>query len=246
MILSIVVPLNGELLIKTGDKVDFSTPLVNNHVKKEVKIPLARSIHINPKKIFTVLHKFVGEKIKKGDMIASHKGFLSKNRYLSEHDGTLKEINHNDGTITLEIDSDETTMLKAYFKGEVVEIDQKTDQEKTTIQLKVKDGKQFDMKDAKDFFGGPMYYNKSKNLQVITEEDVNGYIICTQTLLPYEQTKLETLGATGFVVLHSPAGNGSIPHAKVREIPDWEELHTLQLPYCTIDREQSRMYVYSI
>lgn len=244
MILSIVVPINGELLIKTGDIVDFSTPLVNNHIKKEIKIPLARSLHINPKKIFTVLSKFVGEKIKKGDTIASHKGFLSKNKYVSEHDGTLKEVNHNDGTITLEIDSDETTMLKAYFKGEIIEIDQKTDKENTTIQFKVNNAKQFEMKDTKDFFGGPMYYNKSKNLQIITEEEVNGYIVCTQTLLPYEQTKLETLGASGFVILHSLPETASVPHAKVREIPDWEELHTLKLPYCTIDCKQSRMYVY--
>lgn len=244
MILSIVVPINGELLIKTGDTVDFTTPLVNNPIKKEIKIPLAKSLHINPKKIFTVLNKFVGEKIKKGDTIASHKAFLSKNKYVSEHNGTLKEVNHNDGNITLEIDSDETTMMKAFFKGEIVEIDQKIDQEKTTIQLKVNNAKQFDMKEAKDFFGGPVYYNKSKNLQVITEEEVNGYIVCTQTLLPYEQIKLETLGASGFVVLHSLPESGSVPHAKVREIPDWEELHELKLPYCTIDRAQSRMYVY--
>ncbi len=244
MILRVTLPINGELLIKTGDMVDFSTPLVNNHVKKEIKIPLARSLKVHPKKIFTVLHKFVGDKIKKGDVIASSKGFLGKNKYISEQDGTLKEVSHNDGSITLEVDSDQTTMIKAFFKGEIVEIDQQTDKEKTIIQFKVTHAKHFDLKDAKDFFGGPLYYNKKKELPSITDEEITGHIICTTTLLPYEQTKLETLGAKGFILLHSPIEEGTIPHAKIKEIPDWDELHTLALPYCTVDKYESKMYVY--
>lgn len=244
MILSITVPINGELLIKAGDKVDFSTPLVNNHIKKEIKIPLARSLHINPKKIFTVLNKFVGEKVKKGDIIAQHKAFLTKNKYISEHEGTLKEVNHNDGFITLEIASDETTLLKAFFKGEVVEIEQNKEKEKTIIHYKVHNAKQYDMKDAEDYFGGPVYYHKRTEPQLITEEQVSGYIIFTKTLLAYEQTKLETLGASGFIVLHSLPEKTTVPHAKIKEIPDWEELHSLKLPYCTIDQELSRIYLY--
>ncbi len=244
MILTITVPSNAELLIKAGDTVDFSTPLINNHVKKEIKVPLARTLHINPKKIFTVLHKFVGEKIKKGDMIASSKAFLTTNKYMSEHDGTLKEVNHNEGTITLEIDSDQTTMLKSYFKGEIAEIDQKTDPEKATIHFKVNHAKHFDMKEVQDFFGGPVFYSTPNSLQTITEEEVNGHVVLIKTLLSYEQTKLETLGASGFISLHSLPEKAHVPHGKIKDIPAWEELHTLKLPYCTVDKANNRIYVY--
>ncbi len=243
MVLSITVPVTGDLLIKIGDNVDFSTPLVNKNTKKEVKIPLARALHINPKKIFTVLSKFVGDSIKKGDVVAVYKTFLGKNKYVSEHDGTLKEVNHVDGTIILEIDSDEKTQLNAFFKGEIVEIDTKTHKDKSVIHFKVKNAKHFAMKDAIEFFGGPIFYN-SGELSTVTDETVNGYVVCAQSLLSYEQIKLETLGAKGFILLHSLPEHAHIPHAKIRELPDWDELHALKLPYCTIDLEQGRMYVY--
>lgn len=244
MILSISVPKDGELLIKTGDSVDFSTPLINNHVKKEVKVPLSKHLRINPKKIFTVLKKFVGEKIKKGDLVAFHKAFMGDKKYLSEFDGTIKEVNHHDGTITFEIDSEEKKELTAYFKGEIIEIDDKSHNEKFIIKFNVNNAKHYELKEVKEYFGGPVFYSHDKNVQIATEDDVNGKIVCITTILPYEQSKLETLGAVGFIGLHSLPDSSDIPHAKVLNIPDWDDFITIKLPFCTIDKDTNKLYIY--
>lgn len=79
MEISIVVSYSGELMIKAGDVVDFNTTLVRRKVQEPVKLPVATSLGIEPGKIFLHLTRVVGDRIGKGDAIASRKGLFPPN-----------------------------------------------------------------------------------------------------------------------------------------------------------------------
>ena len=111
MIITITLPEADEVLVKPGQKVDFETPILKRHSKKDIKVPLAQLLKIKSKDIFSHLKKFVGEEVTKNDLIAEVKGMLSTKRYFSEYEGVLKEINHGDGSITIAVKSDQDDIV---------------------------------------------------------------------------------------------------------------------------------------
>ncbi len=171
--------------------------------------------------------------------MAEKGGFFGKHVYRSEVNGILKEINHEDGSITIEeTESNEDSLYLSYFKGEIDAI------EKDEIVLRVNDGKNFPLKEASGNFGGPLYilHNKAE----VDIDAVNQKIILAEKLSPYQQIKLEALGAGGLISCHNLPQPTRLPTALLKLLkPDlFTVLIDQQFPYCIIDKQQSTIYFY--
>ncbi|MDO8496950.1 MAG: hypothetical protein Q7S61_00205 [bacterium] len=236
MIFSVTLPHEGKLLIREGQNIDFTTPLYEGQTQKEEKIPLASILKCSPHTIFQHLKKFAGDHINKGDVIAVSSGLFGSHRYTSPAEGTFKEIDHITGTITISIDSGEKNTEYSFFAGEISLI------EKNVVTIKTKHGKKFTLKQSLNSFGGN--WKSFKNITSITSEDVAGFIIITEKLAEYEETKLEALDAKGFVTAYELPQSTSLPTAIVKDIKNMEEIQSLTYPYCTIDKESTTMYLY--
>ncbi|PIY72589.1 hypothetical protein COY87_00115, partial [Candidatus Roizmanbacteria bacterium CG_4_10_14_0_8_um_filter_33_9] len=178
-----------------------------------------------------------GDKVNKDELMAEKKSLFSLKQYKSEYEGLIKEIDHIEGIVLLEVTQEEQKNC-AYFTGEVVEIN------KQKLKLKVGKGKVFDVKDISVDFGGPVVFQK-ENPNILTEEEINKKVYCSRKLLGYEQMKIEALGAVGIISLHSLPEDSSIPFAQISEIKQWDELVSSSFLYCIADKKSSKIYFYS-
>lgn len=239
MLISIQVPKDGEMLIKKTHSINFTTPLVKASRKEHKRIPLSSILGIPHNKIFDSLKKFVGDEVKVGEVIAEKQSLFLAKKYYSEYDGTIKELNHEDGSLLIEVSTDDKTEINSTIKGIVEEINKKE------IMVKVKNGKEYDLKEASESFGGESFYCTGVDCQLISEDKVHGKVIIAEKLMPYDQVKLETLGARGFVTLHTLPEKSSTPWAKINKVADFEKMTDTFAPYCTIDIDKSTIYFYS-
>ncbi|MFW5704128.1 MAG: hypothetical protein ACOCXQ_04775 [Patescibacteria group bacterium] len=238
--MKIVVPIpeEADVLIKKGDTVDFDTPFITNITVEEVKISLASNLGFEPDKIFMYLHKFVGDEIKKDELLAEKKAFLSTKQYVSEFHGTVKEINHYDGSITLEKKREGSVATNCYFQGKVEEI------EKDKLILKVKHASEFLLRDEAPAFGGPTLYYDLVTSDDLTEEKIAGKVIIAEKLATFDIVKFEALGATGFVTLQPPEEETITPIAVVKQIKDFENMKKQVFSCCIIGPEHTTIYLY--
>ncbi|MBI4973625.1 hypothetical protein HZC27_03385 [Candidatus Roizmanbacteria bacterium] len=238
MILTIPLPERGKPLIKVGQRVDFNTPLFEEKIHKEVKVFISQKIGVSPKKIFQHLKKLVGDTIQTGDLLAENKSFMAGRRYTSEHTGILKEINHIDGSILIEVSSTDRAVRNAFFIGEAVKI------EDGSLQIKVASAHEYEIKNGKDSFGGKAVYVKNEN-DSYDEESVSGNVVIANTISGYHQTKMEALGASGFATLHILNEITSTPAVLFKQIKDFEDAVKHHLPYCFIDGKTSKIVFYT-
>jgi len=238
MILTIPLPEQGKPLIKVGQRVDFNTPLYEEKIHKEVKVYISQKIGVSPKKIFQHLKKLVGDTIQAGDLLAENKSFMAGRQYTSEHTGILKEINHMDGTILIEVIGDDHAVKRAFFTGEIVRI------EDGSLQIKVAVANEYEIKNAKDTFGGKTLFIKKEN-NIYDEDRVSGNVVVADTISEYNQTKIEALGASGFATLHVLSESTSTPAVLFKQIKDFEDAVKHHLPYCFIDGKTSKIIFYT-
>ena len=238
MILTIPLPEQGKPLIKVGQRVDFNTPLYEEKIHKEVKVYISQKIGVSPKKIFQHLKKLVGDTIQTGDLLAENKSFMAGRQYTSEHTGILKEINHMDGTILIEVIGDDHAVKRAFFTGEIVRI------EDGSLQIKVAVANEYEIKNAKDTFGGKTLFIKKEN-NIYDEDRVSGNVVVADTISEYNQTKIEALGASGFATLHVLSESTSTPAVLFKQIKDFEDAVKHHLPYCFIDGKTSKIIFYT-
>ena len=238
MILTIPLPEQGKPLIKVGQRVDFNTPLYEEKIHKEVKVYISQKIGVSPKKIFQHLKKLVGDTIQTGDLLAENKSFMAGRQYTSEHTGILKEINHMDGTILIEVIGDDHAVKRAFFTGEIVRI------EDGSLQIKVAVANEYEIKNAKDTFGGKTLFIKKEN-NIYDEDRVSGNVVVADTISEYNQTKIEALGASGFATLHVLSESTSTPAVLFKQIKDFEDAVKHNLPYCFIDGKTSKIIFYT-
>lgn len=237
MILTISLPDKGKVLFKVGQHISIGDPFNKTHVQNDVRITIAEKLDIEPKSIFKHLKKNIGDKVNKDELLAEKKSLFSLKQYKSEYEGLIKEIDHIEGIVLLEISQQEQKNC-AYFTGEVVEID------KQELKLKVSKGKVFDAKDVSDNFGGLIFIQKD-NPNNLTEEEINKKVYCNRKLLGYEQMKIEALGSVGIISLHSLPEDSGIPFAQISEIKQWEEFASSSFLYCIVDKKSSKIYVYN-
>lgn len=237
MQLIISIPKDSTCLLKLGQKVDFDKPFFESKKSKDVMIPVSKKLGVNSTKIFNHLKKFVGDSITKGELIAQKKGFLGDKSVVSEHDGFIREVNHNDGSLLITAYSSTESQSKTYFKGEVVDV------KKDQLILEVGDAKEFIVKNANDNFGGEMLYMKSVD-QPMSALELTNKIIFTEALTPYLRTKSEALGVKGFVSLKNPPESGINFHAQLKHSEDFSKIMNSGFPYCVVDKQYSKIFVY--
>lgn len=213
-------------MIKEHDVVDFSTPFYKIESTESIKIPLSTILHFPPEKIFLALHKLVGEDIQKGDLIAEHKGMWGTKEYLSEHTGTISEINHHEGSITIDAKTSNQDTKMCYFAGEILEITGES------ILLKTKSAKEFELEMTSEEFGGPVFTYNEDTRGRTTEEQVADRVICGEEIPPYDQAKLEALGAKAFVTLRPLRDKTPLPYAKLTNIDALEDIIKGGFTYC--------------
>jgi hypothetical protein len=184
------------------------------------------------------LHKLVGDTIHKGDIIADYKGFFGIREYISEHTGTITEINHQEGSITINIHSDSTNTMFCFFKGEVSEITE------DVISLKVKEGKEFPVENVSHFFGGPTFYYHEETIMKASEDTIMNRIITASEIPSYDQVKMEALGARAFITLHGLKDKTNLPIARISTINDFEKILKHNYPYCLIGSDNSSIIYY--
>lgn len=238
MILTISLQDKGKILYKVGQHISMGDPFYKTRVCHEVRLSLVEKLAIEPKNIFRHLKKNVGDKINKEELLAEKRSLFSSKQYKSEYEGLIKEVDHIEGIVLIEITQEEEQQNRAYFTGEVVEIDKKE------MKLKVNKGKVLDAKDISEDFGGPIIILPD-NPNNLTEEEIKGRVYCSRKLLGYEQMKIEALGAVGIISLHSLSERSGIPFAHLNEIKNWEELNASSFLYCTTDKKNSKIYFYN-
>jgi hypothetical protein len=237
MVIKLSLPDGKQPLIKEGDTVDFDTPLIKVIEKKEKKISLAQELDIPAKDIFLSLTKNVGEKIEKDEVLAVKKTLLSKKTYISEFSGIVKEIDHQDGTITLTVSENEGEKINSFFKGKVKKISEKE------IELEVQEAVKFELKSATNFFGGEVIFVTDDSLDKI-KDDISNKIVIIKKIDEYNQLKLEVIGVAGFVSIEPLSQELDIPSAQLLNKDDWSKLIKLKLPYISVSIKDKALYLY--
>ncbi len=238
MILSIQIPAGSHVKVKAGEIIDFKTPLFEIVSNAEYSIPLAQKLGVSPSRIFHHLKKFVGEEIKKGDLLALKKELFSTKRVTSDYDGKIQEINHTEGTIIITIKG-KKTLTYSPIKGEVAEIKTKE------IAIHVKEGKEYELKKASQDFGGEVYYYaNSPAYQLVSSLDVSNKILIAESLSAYVQSKMEALAIIGCVMLAKLPEDSDRPYAQIKRIQELSNIMKNEYPYCYVDSKSSKIFFY--
>ena len=236
MLIYIAIPEGTMCLLKEGQSVTFDTPFIQTRESKEVKVPLSQKLGVSPQKIFNFMKKFVGDPLKKGDVIAEKNSLFTVRRVRSEHEGILKEINHADGHVVIEDLEGEKTVTNCYFKGEI----QKVSGNKLTLEVST--AKELKVKDATRSFGGEYKFVMSES--DIGDADIDEKILLFDSVSDYMATKAEALGAKGFVSLKK-VSSVTIPTAQFASIEDYKKIKESNMTYCVVNSSYSTMYFYN-
>lgn len=240
MDISITIPQDANLILKVGDRIDFNVPFYRLKKSEDVRVDIAHKIEVPPAKIFKYLKKFVSDKIEKGELLAEHASLFGKKQAVSEVNGEIKEINHNEGVIVISTVVGEGEEKKTYFTGEISAV------EKSQIKLKVKEFHEYELKDKENQrdFGGKVLYTVKDDDSTISEDKVRAAVIVDETISPYLKVKLEALGVAGFVSLQPLTEKTTLPMAEVKAVTDWKKIITTKLPYCIVEYKTNKIVFY--
>ncbi len=231
------IPQNADILIQTGQNVDFNTPFYQKKGRKKLEVPLARSLNFNPEKIFMILKKVIGDTVKKGELLAENKAFLSTKQYFAESDGVISEVNHNTGTLVLEIDTDDNHVMNCFFTGAVDAIHE------DHIEIGVKHMKKFEiMEPAKEYSGAQVFYLQHQ--AQCAEEDVENHFVCTSIIDPLAHIKIEAFGAHAYITDTKKDVHGTIKQLVLLNPEDFQDINEHKYPYCIIGLDNNSIYLY--
>ncbi len=240
--MEIFIPIinDDKCILTKGQNVDFDTPFLEQKAVSDVKISVSSKLQISPDKIFKYLKKFVGDEVKKGDLLAEKKTLLSRRSVKSDLSGRVREINHFEGNLIISANDSKPRQVPAYFKGEVGEI------LSNGIKLKVKDVKDFELKNSSKTIGGKCIYIKSRDSTLAMNVDFStDKILVIGSISPYLQRKAEVLGIKALITLKSISIDPHVPQAQIKDDHDFAKILTLSLPYCFVDKQSSRIYFYN-
>jgi len=238
MQITVSIPNHAHLLIKANQKVEFKTPFFEKRTQNSNILLISQSLGIPPKKIFKFLKKFVGDSVKKGDLIGIKKDLFSTKRVVSSFDGIIKEIDYEEGKIVVESFKD-SSVFSAYFKGTVVEI------KKDRAIIKVENGKEYELKKAEMDFGGPTLYEKDiSQVGGLRADQIEGKILIFDSPTSFVLTKMEALGLKGMISLRLLTEESRLPMAQLRSIDDFKQILSQQFPYCLVNQKLSKIYFY--
>lgn len=237
MNIKIKVPSNAKLLIKTGQNVDFSTPFIQKNESKFLHIPLANNMGFKAKDIFRYIKKAIGEKISKGDLLAENKSFLSTKRYLSDTEGVIEGIDHEEGALIIKLVPKDASDILCYFKGEVDGIYD------GYFELKVDKAHATQIVDSLPTIGAPVFY-LSSSLNDLTEDDISSAIIFTSTMEPIQSTRMKTLGAAGVILKSIHPDVTDLIQIVLTKDNDYSHVQKEKFPYMIVGHEPQTVYFY--
>lgn len=249
MVINLEIAKNATLKIKKGDQIDFDQDLYHWKKRNQVKLNIASSLKIKPESIFQHLVKIIGEQVKKGETVAVKKGLLSSRKVNSHLDGTLTDINHQTGEITIETEKEgakkndrKDKIIKSNFKGTVEEI------KNNLLKIKIENGQQFDLRQANQDGGGEAFYFKDEEQYfTISLDEIGQKIVVIEELKSHLVTKCEALGCAGFLFLKSAldvASKTTFPFAKIKRIDDFKKIVELKKKYVIFSQADKILIAY--
>lgn len=231
MIITLTLPNNTHLIAKKGEIINFGDPLYEIESRKEIIINIADKLGIRPENIFRYMVKVIGDKVKKGELIAKKKDFIRSQKIFSDYDGIIREINHQRGEVVLAMDKNNQKIVQSHFKGTIEDI------KKNQLKIKIENGKEFDLKDINQDGGGEVFYFKKESLFFsITEEQIENKIIVLENLKSHIETKCEALDCAGFLFLGGKMIS-NLPSAKIKNIDDYRGICELEKKYVIFSKE---------
>ena len=100
--LSLKIPKKRKVLVKEKEEVKRGSVLAEGEAEGEKEVlPLASIFKIPPSSIFKVLVKKLGDKVKKGEVLAKKEGILGGMVLKSPIDGRLAEVSQVLGEVVL-------------------------------------------------------------------------------------------------------------------------------------------------
>ncbi len=238
MITTLILPINAHLKVKKGDTVNFGDPLYEIESRKEVKINIADKLGIKPENIFRYVVKIIGEEVKKGELIAKKKELIRTKKIYSEHDGLIKEVNHQTGEILLVIDLNDKKIINSSFRGLINDVG------KNQLKFKIENGKEFELKEINQDGGGEVFYFKKESLFFsVNEDQVKNKIVVIENLKSHIAAKCEALDCVGFLFLKGDLPT-NLPGARVKNIEDYQEIIKLEKKYAFFSKENKTGIMY--
>jgi hypothetical protein len=201
--ITIVLPPDATPIVHAGDTVTFDTEIARLSQKPTIPqtIPLAQSLNFKPSRIFKHLKKNIGDKIYKGDVLATKDAVFATKKFIADADGILTGVNHHSGEILIEhVSSEEqSTSVRAMLEGTVSAVEKDKILCKTSKQLSV------DVSAALgDRLGGKVIITDTADAMQLTLPQVKDAIIVCSEVSDYVLSKFEALGVLSIVVPSSP------------------------------------------
>ncbi len=197
--ISILLPPDSTIVAHVGDVVTFDTEIARTSQKPVVSqtIQIAESLKFKPGKIFKHLKKNIGDKVYKGDVVATKDAVFATKKYIADADGILTSVNHHSGEIVIEHTSDEEkkSNILALLEGTVnaVEKDKIVCKSSKTLSIELVEA-------PKDRMGGKVVVTDTSNAMQLTMPQVSGNVIVSSDVSDYVLSKFEALGASYIIV----------------------------------------------
>ncbi len=243
MEISFTLPQHIVLLQDTSSDVSIGDNLYKIKNRKQIKVDVASSLHIDPSDIFCHLVKVIGDSVDEGAVIAEKKGVLRKNQVKSPIKGIIENIDHSTGELIITHASTKSSQVKkSFFHGKIVSYDETESILKVHIKGK---GNIYEADTISLDSGGEAFYLKDEKLYYSTAgDDINGKIIVIDEIKPYMETKFDTLDAGG-IVHAKGASLLSIPSASLKNPDDITTIFKEELAFVCSSSLDKKIIFYS-
>ncbi len=246
MKIALTIPKDAKVKVLSGKSVSFGDPLFETKQTVEMRINVMNSLKIDNKDLFQSLNFLIGDPVKRGDILAQKKGYLKTRKVYSEYTGTVSEINHETGDVTItttgqsDTATEDTSIQPAFFKGEIESIDEKMKK----IIINISGGTEILLKDASADGGGELYYfSDESHYFTASEDELSERIIIVSDLKPHVVAKCEALGCNGFIYLKK-GGDISTSGGAVLDIASFNKLTSSKKKYILYSTSEKKAVVY--
>lgn len=201
--ISLTLPPDSTVKVHPGDTITFDTEIAQTAQAPTTSqtIPIADSLKFSPSKVFKHLKKNIGDKIQKGDVIATKDAVFATKKFIADADGVLTGVNHHSGEITIEHTTSESAkgVVLALVEGTVATT------EKDMIVCKVAKTLVCELSTpTTSRVGGKIVITDNAHVSQLTLPQVQGNIILSTDGSDYVFSKLEALGASYIITDHLP------------------------------------------
>lgn len=241
MVITITLPADAEILIKPGESVNFGDKLYQIARKNNLRVDIAKKLKIAPDKIFNFVIKVIGEEVKKGELLAQKKGFLTTKKVFSPVAATIREINHRTGEIiltTTDQSAKKSVLGYAFFRGKVLTIDN------DLLKVDIEGGTPYPLRSVNNDGGGELFYFLDEAIYFTADENrIKDKIIVFNEAKPHIVVKCDALGCAGFLFASGEMESDQ-PSAILEKKEDFDKLVAQKLSYALFSKHDRSVIVY--